>query len=241
MNSQTALQQAIIAAKNQNWQTAVDLNQSIITQNPKDVGALNRLGVAYLQLGKKNDAKSSFKRVLEIDKSNLIAKKNLTRLQNNNSTFAPSFCKQDFIEEPGKTKTVELHRLAGKNILESLAVGQECDLKPKNRYISVESHGTYLGALPEDISFRLARLIETGNKYESCIRSFSGSHCSLYIKETYRTPENSDINSFPLNKSNLAAINEVDEHFLVDDDAIITAVEADAEEKPFEDFDTEEN
>jgi tetratricopeptide (TPR) repeat protein len=237
MNSQTALQQAITAAKNQNWKSAVDLNVAILSQNPSDVGALNRLGIAYLQLGNKSEAKNSFKKVLEIDKANPIAKKNLTRLQNSNGTFALTFCKQDFIEEPGKTKTVELHRLAGKNILENLAVGQECELKPKNRYISVESSGVYLGALPEDISFRLAKLIDTGNRYEACVRSFSANHCSLYIKETYRSPENSDINSFPVTKNNIAAINEVDEHFLVDEDTVVAPiVETDSEDKSFEDF-----
>ncbi len=238
MNSQTALFQAIAAAKQQNWASAIEYNQIILKLNPNDVGALNRIGIAYLQQGEVEQARQSFQSVLSIDKSNVIAKKNLTKLNNNQVLVSPTFCNQDFIEEPGKTKTVELHRLAGKNILDGLAIGQECELKPKSRYISVESKGVYIGALPEDISFRLAKLIETGNRYSACIRSFSANHCSAYLQETFRDPKNQDVYSFPPSKNNLAAINEVDEHLLFDDEAgVVTVPDADPEiEKPLDDF-----
>ncbi len=239
MNAQTALQQAITAAKHQNWDAAVSYNLVILETTPTDVGALNRLGVSYLQLGKVSDAKKAFNQVLSVDKSNSIAKKNLAKLNSNLGTIAPTFTQEDFIEEPGKTKTVELHRLAGKNILDTLAIGQQCELKPKNRYISVESHGVYLGALPEDVSFRLSKLIETGNLYSACIRSFSSNHCSLYIKETYRSSNNQDIHSFPPSKNTLAAINEVDEHLLFDDEIPMAATpetETEIEKPTFEDF-----
>jgi tetratricopeptide (TPR) repeat protein len=239
MNAQTALLQAITAAKHQDWDAAVSYNLAILENSPTDVGALNRLGVSYLQLGKVSEAKSAFQQVLDIDKSNSIAKKNVSKLNSNHAAVAPTFCQEDFIEEPGKTKTVELHRLAGKNILDNLAIGQQCELKPKNRYISIESSGVYVGALPEDLSFRLSKLIETGNIYSACIRSFSSNHCSVYIKETFRSPKNQDVHSFSPTKNTLAAINEVDEHLLFDDEVpVATAPEAEAElEKPtFEDF-----
>jgi len=182
MNSQVTFQQAIAAAKTQDWSAAVTHNQTLLELNEGDVGALNRMGVAYTQLGELAEAKRIFKQVLEIDKSNAIAKKNLQKLENNRTPSSPFFSTQDFIEEPGKTRTIELHRLAGREILDNLAVGQECDLKPKNRYISIETKGgKYIGALPEDLSFRLSKLVETGNTYYCVIRSFSSSHCSVYI------------------------------------------------------------
>lgn len=241
MNAQTALSQAIAAAKDQNWSAAVEYNKTILEQNANDVGALNRLGVAYSQLGKNKLAKSAFQQVLDIDKSNPIARKNLARLKNNQATAVPTFTTQDFIEEPGKTKTVELHRLAGKNVLDILGIGQECQLKPKNRYISVESNDVYIGSLPEDISFRLAKLIETGNTYYCCIRSFSPNHCSVYIKELSRSKKNSEINSFPVNRAAMSALNDFDT-LLLDDDIPVEVVDSDTDvERTLEDVEPEDN
>src|SRR5690606_3385589 len=133
------------------------------------VSAYNRLGVAYMQIKNVSKAKKAFQQTLTIDKTNSIAKKQLQRINSNHLGKAPAFTKLSFIEEPGKTKTVELHRLAGKQVLNNLSVGQMCELRPKKRYISVEVDGQYVGALPEDLSLRLARLIETGNEYTCSI------------------------------------------------------------------------
>jgi tetratricopeptide (TPR) repeat protein len=242
MNAQTALYQAINAAKESNWAVAIDCNQAILDQNPNDVGALNRMAVAYLQLKDAKKAKAMFKQVLQIDKSNPIAKKNLARLENNQAAVVPTFSREDFIEEPGKTKTVELHRLAGKNVLDNLAIGLECDLKPKNRYISVEHKGSYIGALPEDISFRLAKLIETGNTYFCCIKSFSSSHVNAYIKELSRSVTNENVHSFPVSKSSVAAINDVDDHLLLEDEIPVQIVDSDSDvEKSLDDLEPEDN
>lgn len=241
MNAQTALSQAIAAAKDQNWSAAVDYNQAIIEQNSNDVGAWNRLGVAYSQLANHKAAKTAFQKVLDIDKSNPIARKNLAKLKNNQLPSVPTFATQDFIEEPGKTKTVELHRLAGKNVLDNLAVGAECNLIPKNRYISVEIKGIYIGALPEDISFRLAKLIETGNVYYCCVRSFSANHCNVYIKELSRAPINKEVNSFPANKTTAAGLNDLDD-LLLDDEIPVEVVDSDTDvERTIEEIEPEES
>lgn len=219
MQSQSQLQQlAITAAKAQDWANAVDLNTSILDTYPEDLGALNRLGLAYIQLGKMNLAKKTFSKVLEFDRSNTIAKKHLSRLKSNQVPQIPTFTPVHFIEEPGKSKIIELHRLAGKNVLDQLAVGQKCELKPKSRYISVESQGVYIGALPEDLSFRLSKLLSTGNTYDCYIHSCTVSTCSVYVKETNRSANNIDVHSFPLAKGSLAAINELDQAFLFEDD-----------------------
>ncbi|HYD34580.1 MAG TPA: tetratricopeptide repeat protein [Vitreimonas sp.] len=228
MTTASSLQNlAIQAAKDQNWAEAAKLNQTILVQNPADLGALNRLGVAYGQLGELSKAKESFKTVLQFDKSNTIAKKHLTKLSNNQELSAPSFTKVHFIEEPGKTKIVELHRLAGKNVLDNLAIGQLCELKTKNRYVSVDANGTYIGALPEDLSFRLCKLLNSGNHYECYVHSFTSNSCQVYIRETLRSVENRDIHSFPPVKSHLAAINDIDEEFLLEEDIPVEIVETD--------------
>lgn len=241
MHTQAALQQqAITAAKHQDWSAAVAFNSQIVELNAQDLGAMNRLGVAQLNLGEVEAAKGTFKQVLSIDKSNAIAKKHLQKLQTNSAPITPTFASEYFIEEPGKTKTVELHRLAGKNVLEHLSVGQAAELKLKNRFISVEVEGKYLGALPEDVSFRLCNLLKTGNVYACYIQSFTTNSCSVFIKELTRSPENEFTNSFPVVKTSLAAINDIDDQYLFEDNIPVQTgdeevVEVDVE-KNFEDY-----
>jgi hypothetical protein len=237
--------QAIQAAKIHDWQGAITHNLAILDQQPHDIGALIRLGVAYSQIKENKKAEASFKQVIELDKSNNLAKKHLLKIKNHQSISLSKLpSNEEFIEEPGKTKTVELHRLAGKEQLDQLAVGQECDLKPKNRFISVEVQKTYLGSLPEDLSARLSKLIKTGNTYSCYVQSVSPTSCSVFIKEILRSPENEFINSFPSVKSQLATINDM---FLADDavplqmeDIPLQIVETDADEEEPKSFQIEE-
>lgn len=231
MNKLNHLQQrSIIAAKNQDWATAIESNQEILTIEPTNVGALNRLGVAQLQLGQKDKAKTQFERVLELDKSNTIAKKQLEVLKSK-KTPTLTFAREHFIEEPGTTKVVELHRLASKNVLEDLSLGDICSLKSKNRYISVETDQGYIGALPEDLSFRLTKLMENGNTYECFIHSINGTTCSVYLKETHRSKKNENINSFPLAKNAAGTLTDLDDRFLLEEDVPINIVETDTDEE----------
>lgn len=209
--------QAVRAAKDGQWSQAVSLNTSILKENPKDTHALNRLGVAHLQLKQKEEAVQAFSEVLAIDKNNQIAKRHLDRIRSNNEGTAFLFSSQSFIEEPGKTKVVELHRLAGKQVLSQFSVGQPCALNLKKRYISVEVGKTYLGALPEDLSFRLSKLIESGNEYSCSIRSCSANSCLVYLRETLRSPANKDTHSFPPSKSSINPINDIDDTFALED------------------------
>lgn len=208
--------QAIMAAKQGNWTQAVELNQQILSQDPKDVGALNRLGVSCIQLNQKTKAKEIFLKALAIDKTNPIAKRHLANLANHKQHNNPIFNQPHFIEEPGKTKTIDLHRLAGKKVLKTLSVGQACQLKPKSRYISVEVDGQYIGALPEDISFRLTKLINMGNKYTCSLHSCTHNTCRVYIREISKAQRNAHILSFPPSKSASLSLSEADEKFLLD-------------------------
>lgn len=235
---------AINAAKQQDWTAAIEVNQQILESYPADIGALNRLGVAQMQLGKNTAAKTSFNKVLELDRSNTIAKKHLARLKNNQQPAVPTFSTVYFIEEPGKTKIVELHRLAGKTVLDALAVGQLCELKPKSRYISIEVDGAYIGSLPEDISFRLSKLISTGNTYACYVHSITGNSCSVYLKENHRSEKNQFVHSFPLVKGSLATINDIDQSLLFEDNLPVQVSEGDSEgytDEPLELLDNDES
>lgn len=200
MQNQLALKKAAIeAAKSADWPQAVTINQDILVHQPQDVEALNRLGLAYLRLGEEKKAKDTFKQVISFDAANIIANKHLNKLKNKEVTTDIIFDNaNDFIEEPGKSKVITLHRLTDKNRLVSLKVGQVCQLQNKNRYISVvDENGKHVGALPDDISFRLCRLIQAGNEYRTVIYKVNDKQCCVQVKETKRSKKNEQIVSFP--------------------------------------------
>ena len=187
---------AINAAKKSDWSTAISINQEILDESPNNVAAFNRLGFAYLQMGKLRQAQSAFQAVLGLEKHNLIAQKQLTNIKNKNIS-PPQFSAQNFVEEPSKSKIVSLNRLASKQILLELHIGQELVLKPKNRFISVETEDKiYIGSLPEDISLRLSQLILTGNRYLCQVHSNSINSCTVFIREIYQDPKNQHRLSF---------------------------------------------
>ena len=241
MNTFSSIKQkAITAAKHGDWEQAIEANLQILDQNDHDTLALNRLGVAYLQLGKNSDAKKTFQRVMELDKANIIAQKHLKNLKEKQSPLKIGFSKQHFIEEPGKTKIVELHRLSGKQVLLTLSVGDECELILKKRYISVECHGQYVGSLPEDISFRLSKLIKSGNQYLCTVHSISHCACTIFLKELKRSRKNRNIHSFPTLKGGQSGMQDIDDRLLLEDDIPVEITNHDLDiEKTLEDVDVD--
>lgn len=207
MQNQMLLKQAAIqAAKNADWAQAILLNQEIIDTYGNDLEAMNRLGLAFLKSKKIKEAKKIFSQVLSLDSSNIIANKHLNSLKNKEVSADIIFDQNnDFIEEPGKSKIVSLHRLTNKEQLKKIKIGQACFLQLKNRYISItDEHNKHIGALPEDISFRLSRLISNGNQYRCVIYKVNDKQCLVQIKETVRSKKNEQTISFPSkNQSNL--------------------------------------
>ncbi|OGJ38315.1 MAG: hypothetical protein A2383_03595 [Candidatus Pacebacteria bacterium RIFOXYB1_FULL_39_46] len=235
----TLVQEAIAAAKTQAWEDAIKINEQILERSNNDLGALNRLGLAYAQLGKPIKARQAFKAVLEKDKSNLIAKKHLDNLKNKNGTAAP-ISNTYFIEEPGRTKIAELHRLAPKNTLIKLRVGEPCKLvSKKNKYLSIATEsGKYIGALPDDLSYRLNKLIKRGNEYQCLVHSFSENSCSVHLREIKISAKNKHFQSFPVGKLNNKIISSLnaDEEFLIEDDIPVETGEHENDRnKEFED------
>ncbi|MEO8581844.1 MAG: tetratricopeptide repeat protein [Patescibacteria group bacterium] len=199
MNQLQYLQKkSIDFAKTGDWESAAKTNQDIIEQSPQDVGALNRLGFCYIQLNKKEEAMSTYQKVLTIEKVNPIAKKYLDLLkQNIKVRRQQTNVYEDFVEEPRKTKIVSLDRLAGSKVLSKLSVAMLCTLKTKGRYVCVQTEDEeYIGSLPEDISFHLSQLIKTGNEYLCLIRSVSKQECVVFIKEKFVSDENKHTPSF---------------------------------------------
>lgn len=199
MNIEQLTQKAIAAALKQDWATAVDYNQQILSLNSQDITALNRLAKAYKALGKIDDAQQTYECVLKLDKYNPIARKNIQLLEMpiNVDRNVSNQSITSFIDEPGKTATASLCKVANYQVICQLEAGQPLKLIPKNHWISVNTFDdTRVGVLADEAFFRLKRLINGGNRYQVAIKSISRKRVTVFIKETYRADQFQDTPSF---------------------------------------------
>ena len=180
--------QAIEAALSSNWKKAIEFNEEILKNFSEDIDTLNRLGYALFQLGKIKEARDQFRTVLRIDRYNSVASKNLKRLNKvkkiklheESISISPSL----FLEEPGKTKTIILVKIASQKVLSSLSIGQPVVLYSKRYSIEVRTEDkTYLGAIPDDLSFRLKKLIKNGYQYKALIKNVKENFLSIFLRE----------------------------------------------------------
>ncbi|MBI2268489.1 MAG: tetratricopeptide repeat protein [Candidatus Blackburnbacteria bacterium] len=206
-------QRAVQAAIRGNWQEAAQINEDVLRESPNDKDALNRLAHAYVELGKRQQALLTYKKVIKLDPYNTIAKKAVDRLQklkgsasrgrprlrplpNGQSAVKSATV---FLEEPGKTRTVSLIHLGSSTALSSLDIAYEVKLVPHAHRVSVEiGSGQYIGRLPDDISRRIIKFSREGNEYEAFVRSVNQDSVRIFIRETKRGVSIADIPSFPL-------------------------------------------
>ncbi len=185
-------QDAINASLKGNWKEAIRINNEILDKNEHSLEALNRLGYAYLKLGKLTSAKTTFQKVLALDPYNQIALKN-SKLAgvikkkdmpiDSGATLSP----MQFLEDPGKTKIASCVNLAPNEILSFLSPGQEIYLKAKNHAVELRnSENTYLAALPDDISFKLIKLLEAGNTYQVIVKGVNKNSFVVLLRELTR-------------------------------------------------------
>lgn len=195
--------EAINLAVQGRWEEALNVNQEILEVSPNDVDALNRLGKAYSELGRIEDARHAYHRVIEISHNNSIARKNLERLSNLDEGKVSSRESQGidprfFIEESSKTRRVHVRNLAPKNSLVKLAPGEPVSLSVRDDGLEViSSAGEYVGEVDPRIGRRLARLMEGGNQYKAVVVNLSGEEIKIIIRETYQHPSQAGYPSFP--------------------------------------------
>lgn len=190
-------QAAIVAALAARWQEAVKLNEQIIANQKDNTEALNRLARAYYFLGETQKAQKFYKRALEHDPYNVIAIKNLDKIEkgagtNGHTNHIPGAfnLSQIFLYEPGKTKVVNLLNLAPPSVLASLSCGDQIFLNPKNHAITVaNSEGVYLGAFPDDLAHRLLSFISGGNEYQVFVKCATTKMLGIFLRETKRGPK----------------------------------------------------
>ncbi len=189
--------QAIQTALVGDWTNAIALNQQILEEDPNDIDTLNRLAFAFLSLGQPKDAKTLYEKVLELDMQNPIAIRNLKRLNDARALRVNMPLNNFFIEEPGKTKVIELLNVADKKVISHLRSGEMILLRIKrNKIFAIDSENQYIGMLPDDICQRLIKFMNAGNQYEAYIRTVDNNRACIFVRETKRMKKFRDQPSF---------------------------------------------
>lgn len=204
---------AISAALRQDWTHAIKINTHLFKQDSANVGILNRLGFAYLKSGETSKAKKLFQKALTLDPYNSIALKNskLLTSEKNKKTprnHGPNISPMLFLEEPGKTKIAVCINMAPVRILSDISPGQEVVLKARNHCVEVRNRNLqYLAALPDDLSFKLIKLLKAGNTYQTLVKSVGKNTLSVIIRELSRGKRFAKQPSFYAVSTSYSAIN----------------------------------
>ncbi|MBI2052031.1 tetratricopeptide repeat protein [Candidatus Roizmanbacteria bacterium] len=198
-------QQAIDAAMSSQWNDAVNINKKISKLEKNNVGAYLRLGFAYIQLHKLDEAKKSYRKVLRLQAGNQLARENLERIKVLETKGRKKPMKKAiildpnlFLEVPGKTKNAALVNLGQKNTLALLIIGQNVILKPKKRKIEVRTDtNEYIGSLPDDLSKRLFLFIKAESVYSAYVKEVSLNRVAIFIREEKKGKRVARFSSFP--------------------------------------------
>ena len=152
----TLTNQAIQTALQGNWQEAIAMNKTLLAEDPQNIDALNRLALAYAIVGKIKEAKLAYQKVVKIDPLNPIALRNLKKIKENKISATPNSTNPEinnkFLEEPGKTKVVELVNIAQPKIVESLRTGVSLEIYIKRLNLFALEGTLYIGVLPDDLA-----------------------------------------------------------------------------------------
>ncbi|MCC6790749.1 MAG: hypothetical protein IT336_03635 [Thermomicrobiales bacterium] len=199
------------AALDGEWQRAIELNQSLIDRTPRDADAFNRLGRALLELGRLTAAYDAYSGALKIDPANMIARRNLQRLELLRRGHAgedqvvgsdepkPTIPRTNaFIEEVGKTWVDELVEPAPIEILAEVPSGEHLELVVEGqRLVVTRQNGQRLGEIEAKTAERLLELINGGNRYEVYALGLSSNGVRVIIREVYKAPGLANRVSFP--------------------------------------------
>lgn len=196
--------QATAAALEADWPRAIELNQKIVEAAPDDVEARNRLGRAYLETSRLDEAKATFAEVLKIEPYNSIALRNQARVATliehkaRANTTTTKTQPRLFIEDMGKTGILRLINPAPAHVLAKYSPGAECELREQEGLLALHARdGELVGFLEPKVGRRLIDLIRTGNQYVAAIVSTDLQNARVAIREIGQSPENASRISFP--------------------------------------------
>jgi hypothetical protein len=242
------------AALDGDWELAISVNQQIIERFQKDAEAFNRLGRAYIALGKQDEAKDAYSKALRADPANLIARRNLQRIeilrasssQGNGEPSRPGTMPRTsvFLEEVGRTWVDELVNPGHLHDLADIYSGEHLQLSVEDdRLVVRRASGDRLGEVEPKTARRVLDLMDGGNRYEIYALGLSGQTLRTILRETFRDPSQATTVSFPRQITSRAYLRDRDllrqrdesDFFLFDEDeeedeSEPTTAEADEEE-----------
>ncbi len=201
------VEEAIELALTSRWAEAVDVNRAILDRFGPDEESLNRLGKAYTELGRIDEALEAYEGTLKINGLNQIAQKNLAKLRalvESKEAVPTAQMKVDvdaFIEEMGKTVLTSLHVSPNGDPCSKVTGGEPVKLMVAADAVGVETmRGVQLGHLEHALGRRLIKFIEGGNKYSGAVASCEDNAIKIIIRETYQDPKFYGKPSFPIKK-----------------------------------------
>lgn len=201
--------EAQAAALEGRWEEAVALNNKIIERFPRDADARNRKGRALIELRQLNAARDAYSESLKADPANMIARRNLQRLEmlysrseglpEGEVTAKSSIPRPNvFIEEIGKTWVDELANPAELGQLAEVSPGEQLTLEVlDSRIIVLSNDKVVLGEVDSRIAQRIADLMKSGNRYEVYALGVSSQSLRVIIREVYKDPSVGTRISFP--------------------------------------------
>lgn len=197
------------AALESRWEEALSLNDKIIERFPRDADARNRKGRALIELRQLNAARDAYSESLKADPANMIARRNLQRLETlynradgppAGDASAPSSIPRTnvFVEEIGKTWVDELANPAELGQLAEVSPGDQLTLQVADSRVNVLSDDDVaLGEVDSRIAQRIAELMKSGNRYEVYALGVSSQSLRVIIREVYKDPSVGTRISFP--------------------------------------------
>ncbi len=193
------------------WPNAVVINREFLERFPRDADAQNRLGRAFLEQKQYASALEAYSAALKIDPANMIARRNLQRLEllrkqhsadeplDDTAGVEPVIPRTGvFIEEVGKTWVDELVNPAAMELLAEVSSGEQLFLEAEGgRLFVCRGSGERLGEIEAKTAERLAEMLDGGNRYELYALGLSSASLRVILREVYRDPKIGGKVSFP--------------------------------------------
>ncbi len=195
---------AIRLAIDSRWDEALELNRYILDAFGADDGTHNRLGKAYTELGRLEDARAEYDAALKLNPFNQVAKKNRSKLEvliQHKDDIRVGGARVDlnlFVEEMGKTIVTPLEQISDPAVCDKVVPGDIAELQVAGDSIAVVTvRGIHLGQLESKLARRITKFMQGGNRYQAGVTSCDGSDVRVIVRETYQDPKFAGKPSFP--------------------------------------------
>lgn len=202
------IQEAIDSSLASQWEEVIAINDTLLERFPRDAEAFNRKGRAYMELRRPIEARESYQEALKADPANMIARRNLQRLEilyNREGGSPDDAAASDkeippaamFIEEIGRTWADILAHPADKGTIAEVSPGDKLGLKVDGDRIKVVNGDVELGEIELTIGSRIKMLMDQGHVFEVYSLGMSMDNLRVIVREVSRPEENENVIAFP--------------------------------------------